>query len=189
MNQFLISLNTYSNLLLVVITAVYAFLTWRMVSEMRQAREAESEPQLVATLIPLGGMAIKLRIANAGSGPALDIKAIISLEPKKEDNTATWIHPVLLSNSHEDFRLPGENNHLEKLASNFDNLIVELSWHNSFNKLRQKRIEINLKRLYEGWTKVKFLIHPDDVSVQLGKIKDELAVCRRTKLESSRLGR
>lgn len=146
-----------------------------MVVEMRKAREAESEPQLVATLIPLGGMAIKLRISNAGGGPALDIKTIIWLEPSQEDNAATWVHPVLLSNTHEDFRLPGENNYLDKLAANFDRLIVELEWHNSFNKLSQKTIKLDLKRLHEGWTKVKFLVHPDDSSVQLGKIKDELS--------------
>lgn len=146
-----------------------------MVVEMRKAREAESEPQLVATLIPLGGMIIKLRISNVGGGPALDIKAVISLEPNKEDNTATWMHPALLSNNHEDFRLPGDNNYLDKLASNFDKLVVDLEWHNSFNKFREKTFKLDLKRLHEGWTNVKFLVHPDDVSGQLGKIKDELS--------------
>ena len=175
MLTFLSTLNSYSNLILAIITIAYVILTWRMVVEMRKAREAENEPQLVATLIPLGGMAIKLRISNAGGGPALDIKAIISLEPNREDNAVTWIHPVLLSNNHEDFRLPGENNYLDKLASHFDKLIIELEWRNSFNNLRQKTFEIDLKRLHVGWTKAKFLVHPDDISVQLGKIKDELS--------------
>ena len=61
MQIFLAVLNSYSNLILAIITLAYVILTWRMVVEMRKA-EAEIEPQLVATLIPLGGMAVKLNI-------------------------------------------------------------------------------------------------------------------------------
>jgi hypothetical protein len=175
-NVFLTNLNNYSNLLLVIITAIYVFLTWRMVSEMRQAREAENEPQLVSSLIPLGAMLLKLRISNVGRGPALNIKAVIRLESSKDHEEVIWSHPLLLSNGHEDFRLPGDNknNYLDKLASSYDKLIVELQWQNSFQRRQDSKYVIDLKQQLDGWTNAKFLVHPDDISVQLGKIKDEL---------------
>jgi len=148
MNEFLTNLNTYSNLLLVIITSIYVFLTWRMVSEMRRAREAESEPQLVANLIPLGAMSLKLRISNAGRGPALNIKAAIRLVSKTDNSEETWSHPVLLSNGHEDFRLPGDsnNNYLDKLASKYEKLVVDLEWHNSFRRRQNSKFVIDLRQ-------------------------------------------
>jgi DNA-binding XRE family transcriptional regulator len=61
MLDFLSDLNKFLNLFLVIVTTVYVILTGRMVWEMRRAREEESEPRLVATLIPLGATLVKLR--------------------------------------------------------------------------------------------------------------------------------
>lgn len=174
MQSFLLFLNSYASLILVAVTVVYVILTWRLVLETRRAREAESEPQLIATLIPIAAMLVKLRISNVGRGPALDIQANIFLEPNKGDDISTWRHPALLSNAYEDFRLEGDNNYLDKLAANYDRLIVDLEWHDSLKRKETKKYEIDLKRLLEGWTKAKFLVHPDDLPIQLAKIRDEL---------------
>jgi hypothetical protein len=105
-----------------------------------------------------------------------DIRAIIRLEASKGNEEVEWFHPVLLSNAHEDFRFPGDNsnNYLDKLASNYDYLVVVLEWRNSFNRRQSSHYRIDLKKQLDGWTKAKFLLQPDDIPVQLGKIKGEL---------------
>jgi hypothetical protein len=176
--QLLNLLNQYSNLILVTVTAVYVVLTWRMVREMREAREAESEPHLVATLVPFGVLNVKLRIHNAGRGPALNIKAAFRLEPANGTEASTWLHPVLLSDAFEDFILPSREFSLEKLASKHNKVIVDLQWLNAFKRKGEAKYEIDLKQQKEGWTEVGFLLHPDDTPTQLGKIKDELSQIR-----------
>jgi hypothetical protein len=178
-SQFLNLLNQYSNLILVAVTAIYVILTWRMVKDMRQAREAEIEPHLVASLFVFPILNVKLRIQNAGRGPALDIKAEFWLEPAVGTTTSTWLHPVLLSNSFEEFFLPGREFSLEKLASLHDKLIVNLQWVNAFKHVQKAKYEIDLKKQKDGWTNAGFLAHPEEISIQLGKIKDELNQIRR----------
>jgi len=155
---------------------------------MREAREAESEPHLVATLVLFGVLNVKLRIHNAGRGPALNIKAAFRLEPANGTETSTWLHPVLLSDASEDFVLPGREFSLEKLASKHNKVIVDLQWLNTFKRKGEAKYEIDLKRQKEGWTEVGFLLHPDDTPTQLGRIKDELSKIRSylDRIESER---
>jgi len=162
-----------------------------MVREMRQAREAENEPQLVATLIPFPILNVKLRIHNVGRGPALSVKAEIRLEPANNTQTSTWLHPAVLSNAFEDFILPGREFSLEKLASQHDEVIIDLHWLNSLSHSRSANFRINLKQQKEGWDKVGLLVHPDDTATQLGKIKDELTHIRKhfDKIENDRIHR
>ncbi len=186
--QFISLLNQYANLILVAVTTVYVILTWRMVTEMRRAREAESEPHLVATLIPFGTMDVKLRVHNAGRGPALEIKTVFWLDPANNTTTRTWLHPVLLSNAFEEFILPGNEFSLEKLASEHERLIVDLHWLNAFGRGHNTKFEVDLRQQKEGWSKVGFLTRPDDIPIQLEKIKDELSKIRHhfDKIESER---
>lgn len=168
-------LNRYSNLILVIVTTVYVILTWGMVREMRRAREAESEPHLVAALIPFGVLYVKLRIYNTGPGPALNVRASISLAPPNGIEARNWQHPALISGAHEDFRLPGGEYSLEKLASMHDKLIVALQWYNAFRHTQSAKYEFDFKEQKEGWVQSGLLVPPDDIPVQLGKIKDELS--------------
>jgi len=162
-----------------------------MVREMRQAREEENEPQLVATLIPFPILNVKLRIHNVGRGPALSIQAEIRLEPANNTQISTWFHPALLSNAFEDFILPGREFSLEKLASQHDEVIIDLHWLHSLSRSHNASYKINLKQQKEGWKKVRLLVHPDDTATQLGKIKDELTQIRRhiDKIENDRINR
>ena len=171
-------LNRYSNLILIIVTTVYVILTWGMVKEMQRAREAESESHLVAALIPFGVLYVKLRIYNTGPGPALNVKASISLVPPDGVDTSNWQHPALLSSTHEDFRLPSGEYSLEKLASKYDKLIVVLQWHNAFRRTQSAKYEFDFKQQEEGWVQSGLLVPPDDVPVQLSKIRDELSKIR-----------
>lgn len=172
-------LNKYANLILILITAAYVLLTWGMVQEMKRAREGENTPQLVATLIPFGRMYVKLRIYNTGHGPAINVEAIIRFEPVGDFKPGLWLHPALISGAHEDFRLPGNEFELDKLASKYDNIVVELRWMNVFKHAQNVKYEFDLKRQKDGWANVGLLVQPEDTRIQLGKIHDELSKIRK----------
>jgi len=57
-------------------TVVYAILTWRLVSETRKMREAQTEPKIFITIQPREEWInfIDMIIQNIGLGPAYDIQ-------------------------------------------------------------------------------------------------------------------
>lgn len=59
-----------------IATVVYAFLTWRLVSETRKMREAQTEPKVSVTIQPREEWIklIDMVIQNIGLGPAYNIK-------------------------------------------------------------------------------------------------------------------
>ncbi len=65
-------------------TAVYAYLTWKLVAETKEMRKAQTEPNISITVEPreewINFMDIK--IMNIGSGPAYDVK--FKIEPDFE---------------------------------------------------------------------------------------------------------
>ena len=65
-------------------TLVYAFLTWRLVSETKRLRMVQTEPMVSVTYHPREEWInfIDFRIKNVGAGPALDIK--FEVEPDFE---------------------------------------------------------------------------------------------------------
>lgn len=168
------NLNQYSSLVLVIVTAVYAFFTWQMVLEMRRAREDEADPYITATLVPISTVHVKLQIHNAGRGPAFSVIAKMYFEPLDNIQIQEWRTPIILPGIHEDFRLPGGENDLTKLVEKHQNFIIEVTWKNSFHKSNEKKYVINLKELKDGWFQAKWLIHPTDIATQLGNIKDEI---------------
>src|SRR4030042_5876375 len=133
------NLNQYSSLVLVIVTTVYVILTWLMVLEMRRAREDEADPYLTATLVPISPVHIKIQIHNAGRGPAFSVSAKMFFDPLKDTQIQVWRTPIILPGIHEDFRLPGGEMELAKLAANYQNFIVEVTWINSFRKTSEKK--------------------------------------------------
>jgi len=170
----LAALNENSSLLLAAITAVYVFLTWRMVRELRKAREAELKPYLVAHLIPFGRLSVKLRITNVGSGPAFNVESTMGLKPSESASEYLWRQPALLASVSAEFRLPTGETSLEELASKYEGLVVNLKWTDMFMHKSSALFEINFVSLKESWTEAQWLIPPEEVPVQLGRIKDEL---------------
>ena len=175
---FLDFVNRYSNLILVVVTAVYVVLTWRMVLEMRRAREAESEAHLVAMLVPLGPLAVKLCIHNAGTGPAFNIRAEFQVVPSGDTTPKIWLHPALLSQTSEYFFLPGNEFDLKALAAKYEKIIVSLEWSNIFGRKREASYDIVFQKYIEGWYEIGFMIQPDDIPEQFEKITKELSRIR-----------
>ena len=167
-------LNKYSSLALVIVTIVYVVVTWLMVREMREARETDTDPYITATLVPISPFRIKLQILNAGRGPAFSVVAKVYFDRLENTTTQVWRNPILLPGIQEYFRLPDDEQDLSKLSIKHQTLVIELSWKNSFRKLREERYEINLKELKDGWFQSKWQIHQPDISTQLGQINDEI---------------
>lgn len=66
--------------LLVVITAIYVWLTYRAVDEARKARLQALRPHVVADFWPLGPNYPVIRLSNAGMAVALDVELEFTME-------------------------------------------------------------------------------------------------------------
>lgn len=175
MTQFLNDLSSYSNLILAVITAVYAFLTWRMVSEMRVARESQTDANLIASPVDLGPISAQVRLQNAGPGPALNVSVTVSLEPPLGSPSQTWRHPALLAGQTEHFLIPGERiEALRDLAARHESLKIEVQWTNIFGSTKTTQSTHPLAALAEGWYSGGRLIPPDDIPTQITDVREEL---------------
>lgn len=68
-------------LVLVVVTAYYAWQTQRTVQEMRRARSAAVLPRLAVSVKALGAGVGWPEVANIGPGPAIDAEVRLSFQP------------------------------------------------------------------------------------------------------------
>jgi hypothetical protein len=173
MEHILNLLTTYSNLILVIITGIYAYLTWRMVREMRKARENQTDSKLIATPVSSHRIYAEIQLENMGPGPAHNVELSISLDPPLQTTTRTWKHPVLSAGQKEYFLLPYEQNKsgplgsLREPAEKHDNLIVDYKWKNVFDVEQSFSATYKLSDLVEGWYNAGRLIPPDDLPKQI----------------------
>lgn len=70
------ALNVVFTGVVTVATAVYAALTWKLVSETRLMREVQTEPKLAVTMKSIDEAIhiVRLHFRNIGQGPAYDVK-------------------------------------------------------------------------------------------------------------------
>src|SRR5690242_17849909 len=99
MDVLLDTLDKHANLVLILVTAVYVILTWFIVRETRRAREAATEPYLVATLLPTDrrGRLVFLRVHNVGGRPAFNIEAEVRFIPARATGPIKVRHAVLFA--------------------------------------------------------------------------------------------
>ena len=167
--------NSYSNLILVLVTSVYVFLTWKMAVEMKKTRELQDDSLLVAALFPYGVGLARLKIINVGNAPALKVSAVVKLSTDIGDNSLIWEHPVLLSGEHEIFRLPGSSESIKEIANHLGKLVVELKWENLLGQSRSRIVTVDIEDLRKGWFESRFILPTEEIPVQLQRIKDELS--------------
>ena len=115
-------LNNNSGVLMLIFTAmvaistvVYAFLTWRLVSETRKLREVQTEPKIHITLESLDFAIniIRLNIKNIGLGPASDLQfdpTVISGGESAEKLLQEFTRPNFFKTGLRHFG-PGQNIH------------------------------------------------------------------------------
>jgi len=103
-----------ATVILVIVTAVYAFLTWGMVKETRRARKQEVMPVINIDVEPFSIGAWAPKVENIGNGPALDVNATVQLEPGGEAHElqsqnitagdfAGMLYPQVNEDTHEEY--------------------------------------------------------------------------------------
>lgn len=172
MEQLLKILTEYSNLILVVITGVYAYLTYRMVLEMKKAREDQADANLLASPIPFGPLYAQIQLRNAGLGPALDVELNIVFEPPLQTTPKTWKYPSFSVNQIENFLLPQEKGSgaletLQDAATKHNTVEIKLKWKNIFGRSKSFNASYNLNELADGWYNAGHLIPPEDLATQM----------------------
>jgi len=170
------------NLVLVVITGIYAYLTWRMVSEMRSARENQVDANVIASPVPFGSVYAQVQMQNAGPGPALDVELSVSLHPPLETDKRTWRYPALLVNQKQHFLLStgeGGIDALQELGEKHEDVLVEVKWKNIFGRERSFSESYNLRELAEGWYTAGNLIPPGDMETQMKDLREILKKMRQ----------
>ena len=173
--SFIDFLAKYSNVLLAVITGVYAFLTFLMVLEMRSARKNQLDANLIAFPVELGLIHAQVQLQNAGPGPALDIEITISFFPLLDIDSRIWRHPSFLVGQVENFLLPGKDiEALREIAEKHEELVINLRWKNLIGHQKSKSVTYNLHALVEGWYKGGRIIPPKDMTSQLMDIDKHL---------------
>jgi len=98
-----------ANVVLVLITAWYAWQTKQTVAEMRESRRAVVRPHVCLDLRTIGRDALA-RVENVGSGPALDVKTTARLlTGTKVIEQLEWATPVLRPGESRLLYMPKEN--------------------------------------------------------------------------------
>jgi hypothetical protein len=117
--------------LLVIVTGIYVYLTYRAVAEAREARLQALRPHVVADFWPLGPDYPVIRLTNAGMAVALDVDVTITMDrrsPRSDGSTEpftfqfTW--PAMPVGANHQIsppdRAPGSNrSHLTVLLAEY----------------------------------------------------------------------
>ncbi len=173
-------LNKYSNLILVAITAIYAFLTMRMVVEMRQAREAEYSPYLVWDLKPFATKSALLQVRNVGRGSALNVVANVTLKSSNTTKSSVWATPALTSNASQRFVFLDKGiPNLEDFAKDYESFIIEFSWENAFGEKWQDIQTINFRDFLDNLLDAAIVIEPDELELIRKEIKNVVKAIRK----------
>ncbi|WP_408957557.1 hypothetical protein [Natrinema sp. 74] len=108
------AINAVSTVVLVIVTGVYAYLTWGMVRETRRARKQEVTPVMNLDIEPFSIGAWAPKIENIGNGPAIDVDGTVKLHPGGEEHNIQTknipsgdftgsLSPQIAEDAHEDY--------------------------------------------------------------------------------------
>lgn len=143
--------NLYVSFLLVLVTGIYAYFTWRMSGEMRKARE----PIIQFSYSTISPMAVVLRILNAGNGVAKDIVVKYWLIGY-EGSERIWKMPAMLPGEYHEFFIPQTVNeyelYIEKLKE-IDHIGYDISFKDAWNKKYRIIGKLGLGEILQTWAK------------------------------------
>lgn len=120
---------------LVAVTAVYAWLTWHVVRETRQARRQSVRPYLQLYLKPEGAGVVFPTVVSTGPGTAVNVSATIEAghHDGKSTTTVGFLREYMAEGDDEQLLLPsadGEDRgvlHLDKLVDEYRSLHLRAS--------------------------------------------------------------
>jgi hypothetical protein len=177
MQNTLAVLALLSNLILVGITAWYAWQTHQTVLEMQEARRAVTRPHIRLDLATFGS-GLLTRIENVGTGPALDVVATASL---RDDAAAVcesieWNTPVLRAGESRLLLLPKGDRSFQALSD----AGMQLALSGTCKSVSGEALGFDDTIVFASATRNEVTISSStDVSERLKKIVDELAGIRK----------
>jgi hypothetical protein len=139
---------------LVLVTGYYAYQNRRMVGEMRQARSTSVLPRLALSIRPLGGGIGFLRLSNVGPGPALHVRATITLEPDGFD--IQWDAHVVAPGEFHEFipQPPGEKDvslaSLDRLVERFTHAALSATYEDALGDRHETNERIEAREWWRG---------------------------------------
>ncbi len=167
-------------ILLVIITTGYAWGTYKMVIEMRNARKEAFTPNLQVQLINLRRRApidYDLVVQNVGPGPALNIVIKFRIDPAAGSDRE-WRFHMLPSQQAEEFLLfkgPGEHDQISdinELARDYEALSVKASYKDVFGTTYFLDERFNFRDTLAGISNAGWLMPDDDMH----KISESLEI-------------
>lgn len=144
-------------------------------SEMRRARESELEPALIAAILPLGPMYAEIQLHNAGLGPALEVQAKISVQPPNNALERNWRYSVLVRDKPIRFLMPdqkvsGQLSTIHELVKQYDEILIDISWKNVFDRPNKRQFRYKLQSLIDGWYKAGQLRPPEEMPEKIEEL-------------------
>jgi hypothetical protein len=169
-------------IVLILITAWYAYETRRIVAKMDQDREALTRPVLVFSLVPWTANNVKLRVENVGVGPALGITGMISSLVDEQTLSVAWQYPCLTSGKFEEFGIPipgGKREfQFEAVRNRIQQIGATLEYVSAGGKKYQLESAIKIKEVTDSWIESHMLAtedHPDRIWPRIAKAVENVA--------------
>lgn len=170
---------------LVVVALWYAAETRRIVNRMDRQLEATTKPILVFSVIPWQARAVKLRIANAGPGPAHEIEGLVEASGDGAHEKFKWSYPVLMPGKYEEFGFPSapgasseERFRIDKITGRFSLVRADLSYSSGSGRKYSLQQSIDVSRLTSDWIESRMMAtqdHPERLTPRIAKALESIA--------------
>jgi hypothetical protein len=174
-----------ATILLVGLTAWYAWETRRIVRSMERDREELLRPVLVFEVVPWTVNLLKLRVQNVGNGAALRIAGQIRTQTTAgEEVVRPWSYSVLTSQKYEEFGIPMPSN--SNLADKFNvqtikELVSSVRAEVTYESVTHARYELNesipVPTLLDDWASSGMLAtedHPERIMPRIAKALENI---------------
>lgn len=165
---------------LLIVTGIYASLTFLILGEQRKARRELFKPKLYAKLYYHQPVIPYIKVTNVGKGSALDADIKITTEPKNDE--ISWHTEFLEPNEYQCFMLKEVT--ISEIIKKYNKIIVKTNYRDIYEKSKPifQEIIIDLKKEEENNENVDIL--GSWVTNDIQEIREEL---KEIKLELIRM--
>jgi hypothetical protein len=169
---------------LVLITAWYAWETRRIVRNMENDREAMHRPVLAFQLVAWQAGFLKLKIQNVGNGVAVKIEGKIESDIKTGSASFPWSYTLLCANQYEEFGFPmpegSSTNDRFKLDTIKEKVIqvkAEFAYESVTGKKYVLEDSLPIQKITQDWVASRMLItqdHPDRIMPRIAETLENI---------------
>lgn len=173
--EMLVFLATIS---LVIVTAYYAWHTRQTVQQMKKATEASFLPHLKLSIVPFGPVAILMKIANVGRGPALNVSVSFKIRQMPETERS-WETSLLSPGDSQRFAIPVGKDKYESSMNYFRDrdadIDMKAKYKDIFKNPHEVEDSVNLKEYVQQFQRVSAMLEEDEST----KIRREMEKTRK----------